>query len=207
MDTQVTTATERAMELRKQLATLEKRRQETDSALAREHDAHLKATAERGTLVEELAGADDATAGWAHSEIDRLDSVLRLSSRVSEGLSNSLSRMAREIETLSNELGQVQQTIAAEAQAEGLRVFWVELKEARQSAEEALGNARAALATLNLTASRGIEQYGVPAQTFAAQLLSEFRHEQVNPELLGWRDSRQNHVENLQFTVRPMVKA
>jgi len=115
--------------------------------------------------------------------------------------------MAREIETLSNELGQVQQTIAAEAQAEGLRVFWVELKEARQSAEEALGNARAALATLNLTASRGIEQYGVPAQTFAAQLLSEFRHEQVNPELLGWRDSRQNHVENLQFTVRPMVKA
>jgi chromosome segregation ATPase len=205
MDTQLTTASERAVELRKQLAALDTRRHEAESALARENETQLKATADRATLVEELAGADEATAGWAHSEIDRIDSVLRLSSRVSEGLSTSLSRMASEIKSLSNELSQVQQAIAAEVQAEGLRVFWVELNQARKSAEEALGNARATLAALNLTAARGIEQYGVPAQTFAAQSLSEFRHQQVNPELLGWRDSRNNH-ENLQFTVRPMVK-
>ena len=65
--------------------------------------------------------------------------------------------------------------------------------------------ALAALAALNLTASRGAEQYGLAAQTFATGLFEEFRHQQVNPELLGWRDSRPN-VANLQFTVRRMVK-
>ena len=203
--TTAATAKGRAAQLRKQLAGLDTRKREAESALAREHDVQLKATAERITVVAELVGADSATAGYAHGEIDRLDQALRVSSRVSEGLSNSLSRMAREIETLSNELSQVEQAIAAEVQAEGLRVFWAELNQARRSAEDAMGNVRAALATLSLMASRGIEQYGVPAQTFTAQVLSEFRHQQVNPELLGWRDSRNNH-ENLQFTVRPMVK-
>src|SRR5712664_91404 len=105
MDT-LTTASERAVELRKHLAALDKRRHETESALTRENDVHMKATAERATLVEELAGADDATRGWAHREIDRLDSTLRLSSRVSEGLSSSLSKIGRESAAINVELGE-----------------------------------------------------------------------------------------------------
>jgi chromosome segregation ATPase len=206
MDTATATPTaKRAVELRKQLAGLYTRKREAESALAREHDTQQKATAERITLVAELVDADSATAGWAHREIDRLDSALRVSSRLSEGLSNSISRMTSENESLSNELQQVERAIAAEEHAEGLRVFAAQLNQARRSAEEALGNARAALAALNLAAARGFEQYGVAAQSFATGLLEEFRHQQVNPELIGWRDSRPNYA-NLQLTVRPMVK-
>src|SRR5258708_15666344 len=97
MDTQLTTASERAVDLRKQFAVLDKRRHETESALTRENDTQERVTAERIALVAELVDADSATAAFAHGEIDRLDATLRHSSRASEGLSNLLARIAREI--------------------------------------------------------------------------------------------------------------
>jgi chromosome segregation ATPase len=205
MDTQLTTATERAVDLRKKIAALNTRKHEAESALSRENDAQLKATAERASLVEELTGADDATAGWAHREIDRLDSTLSRSSRVSEGLSKSLSRIASEIAALNAELAEATRIIEQEKREKALVAFKIQFQQAMRSAEDALGNARAALAALNLTASRGVEECGIAAQEFAATLLSEFRHQQNNPELCGWRESRPNYG-NLQFTVRPMVK-
>jgi hypothetical protein len=201
----LTTASERAVELRKQLAALDKRRHETESALTRENDVHLKATAERATLVEELAGADDATAARSHREIDRLDATLRLSARRSESLSSLLARIGREIAALNVELTEATRIVEQEKREKALVAFKIQFQQAMRSAEEALGNARAALTALNLTASQGVEECGIAAQTFAATLLSEFRHQQDNPELLGFRDSRPNYG-SLGFTVRPMVK-
>ena len=204
MDTQVTAATEKAETLHKKLTTLGTRRHETESALARERATHGNLTAERAKLTEELSGADAAMEAWAHSEIDRLDSALRLSSRVMEGLSNSLSRMIGEIAATTVELTDAQQIVEANRRAEGLKAFAAKLKHAVLSAERDLGNSRESLATLNRLASQGVEEYGVPAQGLAASVIEEFRHQQHNPELLGWRQSSANY--NLQFTVRPMTK-
>ena len=203
MDT--TTATERVVELRKKLATLDTRRHESETALVRERATQAKATTERAKLVEELAGADDATVAWAHNEIDRLDSALRLSSRVSEGLSNSLSRMVSEIAALTVELTEATNIVEQENREQGLRTLKIQLHQTRQAAEAAIGQAREALTALNLAASQGVERYGVAAQGLAATILDEFRHQQINPELTGWRESRPN-FGNLQFTLRPMVR-
>jgi chromosome segregation ATPase len=205
MDTQVTTATEKVENLHKKLTTLGTRRHETESALSRERATHGNLTAERAKLTEELSGADAATVGWAHSEIDRLDSALRLSSRVMEGLSNSLSRMIGEIAATTVELTDAQQIVEANRRAEGLKAFAAKLKHAVLSAEQALANSRESLATLNRLASQGVEEYGVPAQGLAATVLDEFRHRQNNPELCGWYDARPNYG-GFRFSVTPMVK-
>lgn len=206
MDTATATPTaERAAKLRNQLAALDVAKQKTESKLAEEHATLRRVASKRGELVESLTGANEVVSRRAHKELDECDSAIRVTERMTEGLQKALSKTVQEIESLRNELGQIEQAIAAEAQAEGLRVFAVQLKQARRSAEEALSNARTALAALNSTAARGVEQYGVAAQNFVLPALDEFRHGQVNPELLGWRDSRPNFA-NLQFTVRPMVK-
>jgi len=204
MDTQVMAATEKAEKLHKKLTTLGTRRHETESALARERATHGNLTAERAKLTEELSGADAATEAWAHSEIDRLDSALRLSSRVMEGQTTSLSRMIGEIAATTVELTEAQQIVEANRRAEGLKAFAAKLKHAVLSTEQALGNSRESLATLNRLASQAVEEYGVPAQGLAASVIEAFRHQQHNPELLGFRQSSANY--NLQFMVRPMEK-
>src|SRR5258708_23220060 len=159
MDTQVTAATEKAETLHKKLTTLGTRRHESESALARERATHGNLTAERAKLTEEFSGADAATEAWAHSEIDRLDSALRLSSRVMEGLSNSLSRMIGEIAATTVELTDAQQIVEANRRAEGLKAFAANVKHAALSAERDLGNSRNTLATLTRLAPQGAEDY------------------------------------------------
>jgi chromosome segregation ATPase len=199
------TATERVEKLRKKLATLDTRRHETEAALARERATHGDVTAKRAALTEELAGADAATAGWAHGEIDRLDSALRLSSRVTEGLSNSLSRMIGEIAATTAELTDAQQIVEANRRAEGLKAFAAKLKHAVLSAERDFANLRESLATLNRLASQGVEEYGAPAQGLAETALEAFRHQENNPESFGWRDSRPNYG-GFRFSVTPMTR-
>ena len=204
MDT-ATNAMEKVFELRKKNTALDERRAETESALARESQKQATLTAERAKFVAELAGADDATVAFAHHEIDRVDSDLRLSSRVAEGLTKSHARIVSEIAAVASELADATETVEREERVKGLSEFQNQIDKDRSAAEDALGNAREALAALNLTAWQGVEKYGTAAQGLAAPVLEEFRHRQFNPENYGWLPAVANYA-SLQFTVRPMVK-
>jgi chromosome segregation ATPase len=205
MDTAVTAAEKRAVELRKKIALLATRRRETESALARERTTHESATARRAELVGELAGADEARAKRVHAELDGLESKLRASGRVIESLSGSVSKIANEIASLDADLAEAGRIIEHERREQGLSALRIQLQNDRRSAEDAMGNARAALAALNRTALQGVERYGVAAQSLVEPIIEEFRHEQFNPGLIGWRQEFHNFL-SLKFTVSPIVK-
>jgi len=194
----------RAAELRTKINGLYRRKGEVELALQREHVAQEGAAAKRASLVQELPGGDDAMVGFVHAEIDGLDNTLRVSCRVAEGLSTSLSRIGGEIAALEVEFTEATRIVEQQNRERGLATLRIKLQQDRDAAENAFGNLREALATLNSTASRGVEQYGVAGQNLVTPVIEAFRHTQHNPELLGFRQSSANY--NLQFMVRPMTK-
>ena len=210
MDTQLTTATEQAGALRKQLAVRNTRRQESESALAREHATHARVTAERAKLVEELAGADNATAGWAHGELDRLDSALRLSSRLAESLEKALAKAVHEIQALGAELMEVESAIRAGERAKALEAFRINLQQAARRASESLDNARADLAALVLLETKAVLGANGDAvhegniHRICEPILADFTSQQANLDSRGWRLFQ--GLRGLQFLIRPMTR-
>jgi hypothetical protein len=210
MDTQATATTETAVVLRKQLAVLDTRKQETESALARERATHARVTGERAKLVEELAGADDATAGWAHGELDRLDSTLRLSSRLAESFEKALSKIANEVEALNAEVLEVERVIRAEERAKALEAFRINLQQAARRAGESLDSARADLAALviletnTVLAANGGAQHEANIHRICEPILDEFTRQQANLDSRGWRPFQ--GFRGLQFLIRPMTR-
>lgn|SRR3984957_8591056 len=213
MDTiTATKASERAEQLRKQLAGLHKRKGEVEVAFQRERGTQEGATAKRAELVGELAGADDATAAWAHDEIDGLDSTLRLSSRVAEGLSNSLAGLIRDIAGLEPELREAELQVARERHAKSLTDFRNRLEQAAHQAAEDLDTARRAFASLHVCAAEGIEEQGaeeyrISALRICELVFAEFESKQTNLAARGLKRLAigfQNTVQTGVF-VRPMV--
>jgi hypothetical protein len=207
MDTMTaTTASGVAAELKQQINGLYRRKGELEGTMQREHVMQEKLAARRKELVGELPSADSATEAWAHSEIDATDNALKLSIRTAEGLQITLTKLFNEIGAAERQLAEATRIIVQAEREQGLRRLEIQLQEDRQTAEAALASVRLALVALNATASRGIEEFGGPAQNLVKNIAEEFRHREVNPESLGgWRDARPNFL-NLQFTVRPMVK-
>jgi hypothetical protein len=199
-----TTATTRAAELRTKINGLYRRKGEVELALQREHIVQERAVAKRKELVGELPGADAATEAWAYSEIDAADNALKLSIRTAEGLQGTLTKLLNEIAPLEIELAEATRIIEQGKREQALRVFEIQLQEDRYAIEEALSSLRLALTALNLTASQGVEQYGVAAQNLVTPVLEALQR-QHNPESLGWRYKGLNYG-NFVFTVRPMVK-
>jgi hypothetical protein len=105
-------------------------------------------------FVAELAGADDATAAWAHNDIDCLDSELRQSSRVAEGLTSSHTLLISEASALGSELAEATEIVEQEARAKDLAAFQNQINQAKNDADDAMGKAREALAALK---PRGME--------------------------------------------------
>jgi chromosome segregation ATPase len=203
MDTaQATAATKQRDALQKKLDSLGQQYREAESALSRERTAHESLTAQRTKLLEELPGADDATSGWAHGEIDRLDGALQISSRVMEALQNSLSRLTGEKTTVHGEYIAAQEIVRQETRTRELAAFQTQIEIDRRAAEQALDAARSALFTLNRTLVRGEEIGGGSAESIS----ETFRHQQHNPELLGWQSSGFPLPVNLTFTLRPAFK-
>jgi hypothetical protein len=157
-------------------------------------------------LVADLPGADDALIAYTHAEVDKLDETLRLSVRVAQGLNSSHDRVVIEIASLDVELAEVTRIAGQQKRAEGVAALRTKFQESVNRADKALADAREALATLNVLASRGIEEYGIEAHAFVGPVLEEFRHRQFNPESYGWRLSSPSFA-NLRFAVAPMVKA
>lgn len=199
-----TTAMTRAAELRTKINGLYRRKGEVEGALQREHVMQEKVAAKRKELVRELPGADSATEAWAHSEIDAADNALKLSIRTAEGLQGTLAKLLNEIASLETELAEATRIVEQGKREHGLRALEIQLQEDRHSVEEALAALRLALTALNLTASQGVEQYGVTAQNLVTPVL-EALGRQHNPESLGWRYKGLNYG-NFVFTVRPMVR-
>ena len=210
MDMQTTTATARVAELRNQLKVLDTRRGEAESALTRERATHAHVTAERAKVVEELAGADDATAGWAHGELDRLDSALRLSSRLAESFEKALSKTAKEIEGLHAEVLEVERVVRAEERAKALEAFRINLQQAARRAAASLDSARADLAALviletnTVLAASGDAAHEVNIHRICEPILEEFTRQQANPDSRGWRLF--HGLRGLQFLIRPMTR-
>ncbi len=214
MDTiTATKASERAEQLRKQLAGLHRRKGEVEVALQREHGTQEDATAKRAKLVGELAGADEATAAWAHHEIDGLDSTLRLSSRVAEGLSNSLSGLVREIAGLEPELHEAELQVGRERSAKSLTDFRNRLEQAAHQVAQDLDNARRAFGALHLCAVKGIDEHVVEEYRNAAlriceQVFSDFESKQVNLEARGLKRVAAGfqNTSNTGVFIRPMIE-
>src|SRR5258707_11418555 len=213
MDTiTATKATERAEQLRKQLAGLHKRKGEVEAALQREHGTQEDATVKRAKLVGELAGADEATAAWAHNEIDGLDSTLRLSSRVAEGLSNSLSRLVNEIATLNLEYTEARRAVEQEAAARDLEVFGVELGQGIQDCIENLAAVRKSLAAVNVLSAKAVKRHAdSPTTQIAALRIAEAAFEKLfaaerNLTNNGWHHATPTFRHDLQFVVRAWVQ-
>jgi hypothetical protein len=206
MDAMMTamTATTRATELRPKINGLYRRKGEVEQALQREHIVQERVVAKRKELVGELPGADSATEAWAHSEIDAADNALKLSIRTAEGLQVTLTKLLNEIASLEIELAEATRIVEQAKRGQSLRALEIQLQGDRHTVEEALAALRLALTALNLTASQGVEQYGVAAQNLVTPVL-EALGRQHNPESFGWRYSRPNYG-NFQFTVRPMVR-
>jgi hypothetical protein len=200
----VRTATNTATKLQAEINGLYRRKGEIELLLQREHVMQEKVAAKRKELVGELPGVDSATEAWAHSEIDAADNALKLSIRTAEGLQSTLTKLLNAIASAEIEFAEATRIIEQGKREQGLRALEIQLQEDRQTAESAFGNLRKALAALNLTASQGVEQYGVAGQNLVTPVIEEFRHQQHNPELLGYRQSSANY--NLQFMVRPMTK-
>jgi len=209
MDTiTATKASERAEQLRKQLAGLYKRKGEVEVALQREHGTQENATAKRAKLVGELAGADDATAAWAHNEIDGLDSTLRLSSRVAEGLSQSLSGLVNEIAALNLEFTEARRAVEQETAARDLEVFGVELRQGIQDCIENLAAVRKSLAAVNVLSAKAVERHADSLTTRIAVLqIAEAEFEKLfaaerNLTNNGWHHATPPFRHDLQFVVR-----
>jgi hypothetical protein len=209
MDTiTATKATERAEQLRKQLAGLHKRKGEVEVALQREHGTQEDATAKRAKLVGELAGADEATAAWAHNEIDGLDCTLRLSSRVAEGLSQSLSGLVNEIAALNLEFTEARRAVEQETAARDLEVFGVELRQGIQDCIENLAAVRKSLAAVNVLSAKAVERHADSLTTRIAVLqIAEAEFEKLfaaerNLTNNGWHHATPPFRHDLQFVVR-----
>jgi hypothetical protein len=206
MDT-ATGATKQRDTIQKKLTVLDRQCRETESALSRERATHGNLTAKRSKFLEELPGADNATEGYLHREIDGLESQLRISSRVAEGLSNSLARLTGERTRLHAEFVEVQEIAAQEKRAQAFTVFSTQIGLDRHAAAAALDAARSALFALNHTAVQGIKECGEQGRSLVGSVLEEFLHQQHNPEaLLGWRSVGFELSGDLRLTVRPMVK-
>lgn len=203
MDTMtVTAATKQRDALQKKLTELNQRCRETDSALARERGTHSDLTAKRTKLIEELVGADDATS--AHREIDKLENALRSSARVIEGLSNSLSRLNGEKSAAASEFALAQEICEQERRALLFNELQAQIWARRRAAEDAAAALRVALFELNRTAVEGVKNCGQQAQGLAEFVISEFRHQQHNPDtLLGWQVRGFELWGDLRFTIQP----
>ena len=192
--------------IQKKLDSLNQQSRETESALARERSTHANLTAKRTKLLEELVGADAATSGWAHGEIDNLDFSLRASSRVAEGLSNSLARINSEKSTVTSEFARAQETCQQEERAQAFSALQTQIRQDKQASETALDAARSALFALNRTAVQGIAECGEAGRNLVTSALEEFKDQQFNPELLGWRDWGFEVFTNLRFQIYPMAR-
>jgi hypothetical protein len=200
------TATTRAAELCTKINALYRRKGELEMALQREHITQEAAMAGHVKLVQELPGVMDiATDAFLHSEIDKHDETLRLSCRVAEGLQVTLRRLLDEIAPLEIELAEATRIVEQAKREQGLRALEIQLQKDRHTVEEAFAAARLALTALNLTAARGVEQFGVEGQRLVEPVISEFRHREINPEAFGWRDSRPNYG-SFRFSVTPMER-
>jgi hypothetical protein len=198
------TATKAAAELRRQLVGLQATKQQNENGLAGERSTLRRATERRVTLVGELVAADEATTAWANVEIDRQDNTIRTTERRIQSYEIALARIDGQIGQLSIELTEAVKIVEQEKREQGLRVFRVQFQKAKETAERALASAREALAALNLTATEGTEQYGITVQDFVATVLQEFKHQQVNPQLLGWKAVRQG--ADLSIMLYPMER-
>jgi chromosome segregation ATPase len=206
MDTaqQATAATKQRDAIQKKLTALDQQYRETESALTRERSTHASLTAKRAKLLEELPGADDATSGWAHGKIDGLESKLHISSRVMEGLQSLLSRLAGEKSAMASEFAQAQETCEQERRTLVFSELQAQIWARRRAAEDAAAALRVALFELNRTAVQGIKDCGPQAQGLAEFVISEFQHQQHNPDtLLGWQLRGFELWGNLRFTIQP----
>ena len=204
MDTvQATVATRQRDSLQKKLDSLGQQYREAE----RERATHGNLSTKRAKQVEELVGADDATTGYLHREIDSLDSDLRASSRLAEGLQNSLSRLTTERTKLHAEFVEAQEIAEQERRSRAFNVFSNQIRLDRQSAEVALDAARSALFVLNRTAGEGNVQHGEAGRQVVALLLGEFTQQQRDPHVLGWKDFGFQKTGDLSFRIEPMVKS
>jgi hypothetical protein len=198
-------AADRAVELKRQINALYRRRGEIEVALQYEHVAQERAAAKRTLLLAELPGADDALTGYTHAEVDKIEETLRLSARVAEGLESSHAKVVNETASLEAEQAEATRIVEQENHERGLAALRKKLEDDTQTAEAALAAVRLALAALNLTASRGVEQYGVAGQNLVLPVLEAFRHRANNPGSFGWQESRPNYG-GFRFSVEPMAK-
>ena len=205
MDTATMTASERAVELQKKITALDGRRRDTESALARETTAQRDLTAKRAVLVEELPGADEATVAWAHNEIDGIDSRLRGSSRVAEGLSNSLPKLVNEIAALTAELEQVASEVRAQERAAQLKAFTEKLRCAAKEAEQDLNRVRESLSALTRLGADGVAAFEFDAQRICEQAFADFFASQTNLDERGWRPASPSYT-TIEFLIRPLTR-
>lgn len=205
MDATITTATKRATELRRRIDTFTAKKREVESGHARERAALAQAEETRLALVKELADADAATEGWAHGEIDKLDSQIVVLTRKTSALGNALKAIEVELEPFATELREVEQTIQAEQRAEALRVFQSKMEHAVKTASGALANARERLADLNRLAAEGVEMYADAGLRIVGPVVEEFVLGEANLDVRGWKPSRPVYTR-LEFVVRSMTR-
>jgi hypothetical protein len=205
MDTASVAAKQRDV-IQRKLTALDQQHRETESALTRERTTHGNLTAKRAKLLEELPGADDATAGYLHREIDSLESELRSSSRLVEGLSASLSRLTGERAKLHAEFREAQDIAEQERRVQAFTEFATQVEVDRRAAEGAFDALRSALFALNHTLVLGVRDHGEAGRSFSTSILDKFASQQHNPEQFGWKSHGFELAGNMQFTIRPMVK-
>jgi chromosome segregation ATPase len=199
-----TVATKQRDVLQKKLDTLNQQSRETESALSRERATHANLTAKRTKLLEGLVGTDAATAGSLHREIDSAESALRASSRVAEGLSNSLSRINNEKSSVASEFSRTQETCEQERRALLFNELQAQLWAHRRAAEDAANAYRVALFKLNSIAVQGKKDCGPQGEGLAEFVISGFQHQQRNPDvLLGWQFHGFEIWGDLHFKIQP----
>ncbi len=204
MDTQLTTATERAAHLRNQLGTLDTQKAKTEGKLAEEHATIRRAAVKRGELVESLIGVNEAVSRSAHKQIDDLDSIIRVSERMAESLQKALAKAVQEKEALIVELTEVERVIQAEERAKGLEAFRIKLQQATRRVGESLDNARADLKALAVLETNAVEAYGINAHLIAEPIFADFFQRQGNLAGQGW--TLFHTTRNMQFLIRPMTR-
>jgi hypothetical protein len=181
------TATGRVTELRNENNALYRRKGEIEGAIQREHVLQEDADAKRKKLVEGLPGADLATEGYIHSEVDAIEECLKLSIRTADGLRGQLAQLVSEIGALEPELLQAESQVQQEQRAKAFQEFRGNLERCAEQLTQALDNSRRNFACLQLAAAEGIDKHGIDGMRICEQVFAEFYSKQFNLEARGLR--------------------
>jgi chromosome segregation ATPase len=205
MDTQLTTASERAAQLKTRIVELGMQHREIESRHGKERGALATGEEKRLELIAELVSADPATEGYLNDEIDKIDSQLIALGRKAASLERSLSAIEAERASHTVEFNELQQAIAESARVEAVKSFQTKMEQAAKEASDALANARERLSALNRLAAQGAEAYGQAGLRICNAVIEPFVLEQANTDAGGWKPSTPSYTR-LEFWIRSLTR-